>query len=87
MAQTFWIGEKTFFTSIKAHTYFERNTDFLLLNKCVVHFEKPQSLTDACLVVCYFISLFWFFVSQVFYYQDVKCREEMYDKDIIMLQV
>uniref|UniRef100_A0A8C4LYA4 E3 ubiquitin-protein ligase n=1 Tax=Equus asinus asinus TaxID=83772 RepID=A0A8C4LYA4_EQUAS len=25
-------------------------------------------------------------ISQVFYYQDVKCREEMYDKDIIMLQ-
>uniref|UniRef100_A0A8C4XDW1 E3 ubiquitin-protein ligase n=1 Tax=Erpetoichthys calabaricus TaxID=27687 RepID=A0A8C4XDW1_ERPCA len=26
-------------------------------------------------------------VSQVYYYQDVKCRDEMYDKDIIMLQV
>ncbi|XP_036101829.1 E3 ubiquitin-protein ligase UBR1 isoform X8 [Molossus molossus] len=26
-------------------------------------------------------------MSQVFYYQDVKCREEMYDKDIIMLQI
>ncbi|KAM4690769.1 E3 ubiquitin-protein ligase UBR1 [Rhinophrynus dorsalis] len=26
-------------------------------------------------------------VSQVFYYQDVKCREEMYDKDIVMLQI
>uniref|UniRef100_A0A7N8X0Y5 E3 ubiquitin-protein ligase n=1 Tax=Mastacembelus armatus TaxID=205130 RepID=A0A7N8X0Y5_9TELE len=26
-------------------------------------------------------------VSQVYYYQDVKCREEMYDKDILMLQV
>ncbi|XP_066464442.1 E3 ubiquitin-protein ligase UBR1 [Eleutherodactylus coqui] len=26
-------------------------------------------------------------VSQVFYYQDVKCREEMYDKDIMMLQI
>uniref|UniRef100_A0A8C5UFG4 E3 ubiquitin-protein ligase n=1 Tax=Malurus cyaneus samueli TaxID=2593467 RepID=A0A8C5UFG4_9PASS len=26
-------------------------------------------------------------ISQVFYYQDVKCREEMYDKDIIMLQI
>ncbi|KAM6335570.1 E3 ubiquitin-protein ligase UBR1 isoform 2-T2 [Podargus strigoides] len=26
-------------------------------------------------------------ISQIFYYQDVKCREEMYDKDIIMLQV
>ncbi|ERE70844.1 E3 ubiquitin-protein ligase [Cricetulus griseus] len=24
---------------------------------------------------------------EVFYYQDVKCREEMYDKDIIMLQI
>lgn len=23
----------------------------------------------------------------MFYYQDVKCREEMYDKDIILLQV
>lgn len=29
------------------------------------------------------------FVShdQVYYYQDVKCRDEMYDKDILMLQV
>uniref|UniRef100_A0A6I8NA37 E3 ubiquitin-protein ligase n=2 Tax=Ornithorhynchus anatinus TaxID=9258 RepID=A0A6I8NA37_ORNAN len=26
-------------------------------------------------------------VPSVFYYQDVKCREEMYDKDIIMLQI
>uniref|UniRef100_A0A7N8WTV4 E3 ubiquitin-protein ligase n=1 Tax=Mastacembelus armatus TaxID=205130 RepID=A0A7N8WTV4_9TELE len=26
-------------------------------------------------------------VSQVYYYQDVKCREEMYDKDILMLQI
>ncbi|XP_075049273.1 E3 ubiquitin-protein ligase UBR1 [Mixophyes fleayi] len=26
-------------------------------------------------------------ISQVFYYQDVKCREEMYDKDIVMLQI
>uniref|UniRef100_A0AAX7URF3 E3 ubiquitin-protein ligase n=1 Tax=Astatotilapia calliptera TaxID=8154 RepID=A0AAX7URF3_ASTCA len=26
-------------------------------------------------------------VSQVYYYQDVKCRDEMYDKDIVMLQV
>uniref|UniRef100_A0A8C5MRZ6 E3 ubiquitin-protein ligase n=1 Tax=Leptobrachium leishanense TaxID=445787 RepID=A0A8C5MRZ6_9ANUR len=26
-------------------------------------------------------------ISQVFYYQDVKCREEMYDKDIMMLQI
>ncbi|KAG8449458.1 hypothetical protein GDO86_016202 [Hymenochirus boettgeri] len=26
-------------------------------------------------------------VSQVFYYHDVKCREEMYDKDILMLQI
>uniref|UniRef100_A0A4W6FBI0 E3 ubiquitin-protein ligase n=1 Tax=Lates calcarifer TaxID=8187 RepID=A0A4W6FBI0_LATCA len=26
-------------------------------------------------------------VSQVYYYQDVKCRDEMYDKDILMLQV
>ncbi|XP_073494949.1 E3 ubiquitin-protein ligase UBR1 isoform X1 [Phyllobates terribilis] len=26
-------------------------------------------------------------VSQVFYYSDVKCREEMYDKDIVMLQI
>ncbi|XP_061698857.1 E3 ubiquitin-protein ligase UBR1 [Syngnathoides biaculeatus] len=26
-------------------------------------------------------------VSQVFYYQDVKCRDEMYDKDILMLQI
>nr|XP_056707151.1 E3 ubiquitin-protein ligase UBR1 [Euleptes europaea] len=26
-------------------------------------------------------------ISQMFYYQDVKCREEMFDKDIILLQV
>ncbi|XP_053331248.1 E3 ubiquitin-protein ligase UBR1 isoform X2 [Spea bombifrons] len=26
-------------------------------------------------------------ISQVFYYQDVKCRDEMYDKDIVMLQI
>uniref|UniRef100_A0A670I4H8 E3 ubiquitin-protein ligase n=1 Tax=Podarcis muralis TaxID=64176 RepID=A0A670I4H8_PODMU len=26
-------------------------------------------------------------ISQMFYYQDVKCREEMYDKDIIFLQI
>ncbi|XP_073725595.1 E3 ubiquitin-protein ligase UBR1 [Misgurnus anguillicaudatus] len=26
-------------------------------------------------------------VSQVYYYQDVKCRTEMFDKDIIMLQI
>ncbi|KAM9294414.1 E3 ubiquitin-protein ligase UBR1 [Gastrophryne carolinensis] len=26
-------------------------------------------------------------ISQVFYYHDVKCREEMYDKDILMLQI
>lgn len=25
--------------------------------------------------------------DQVYYYQDVKCRDEMYDKDILMLQV
>lgn len=25
--------------------------------------------------------------GQVYYYQDVKCRDEMYDKDILMLQV
>lgn len=25
--------------------------------------------------------------QQVYYYQDVKCRDEMYDKDILMLQV
>lgn len=27
------------------------------------------------------------FHEQVYYYQDVKCRDEMYDKDVIMLQV
>ncbi|CAG10577.1 unnamed protein product, partial [Tetraodon nigroviridis] len=26
-------------------------------------------------------------VSQVYYYQDVKCRDEMYDKDVLMLQI
>lgn len=52
--------------------------------------KTSQTLTDADLIVHYFIiSLlkFCFHISQVFYYQDVKCREEMYDKDIIMLQV
>ena len=28
-----------------------------------------------------------YFARQVYYYQDVKCREEMYDKDVIILQV
>lgn len=33
-------------------------------------------------------NFFFFSLSeQVYYYQDVKCRDEMYDKDIIMLQV
>ncbi|XP_068110247.1 E3 ubiquitin-protein ligase UBR1 isoform X2 [Hyperolius riggenbachi] len=27
------------------------------------------------------------FVSQVHYYHDVKCREQMYDKDIVMMQI
>ncbi|XP_051723621.1 E3 ubiquitin-protein ligase UBR1 [Ctenopharyngodon idella] len=26
-------------------------------------------------------------VSQVYYYQDVKCRDEMFDKDVMMLQI
>ncbi|KAG7277883.1 hypothetical protein CRUP_036283 [Coryphaenoides rupestris] len=26
-------------------------------------------------------------VSQVYYYQEVKCRDEMYDKDVLMLQI
>uniref|UniRef100_A0A673YMQ9 E3 ubiquitin-protein ligase n=1 Tax=Salmo trutta TaxID=8032 RepID=A0A673YMQ9_SALTR len=26
-------------------------------------------------------------VSQVYYYHDVKCRDEMFDKDVIMLQI
>ncbi|XP_062863007.1 E3 ubiquitin-protein ligase UBR1 [Trichomycterus rosablanca] len=26
-------------------------------------------------------------VSQMYYYQDVKCRDEMFDKDVIMLQI
>ncbi|XP_041827854.1 E3 ubiquitin-protein ligase UBR1 isoform X2 [Melanotaenia boesemani] len=26
-------------------------------------------------------------VSQIYYYQDVKCRDEMYDKDVVMLQI
>uniref|UniRef100_A0A672T256 E3 ubiquitin-protein ligase n=1 Tax=Sinocyclocheilus grahami TaxID=75366 RepID=A0A672T256_SINGR len=26
-------------------------------------------------------------ISQVYYYQDLKCRDEMFDKDIIMLQI
>ncbi|KAJ7990733.1 hypothetical protein DPEC_G00289980 [Dallia pectoralis] len=26
-------------------------------------------------------------VSQVYYYQDVKCRDEMFDKDVVMLQI
>lgn len=59
----FWTGKKPFFTSIEVHIYFERNTDFPLLNRGVVQLEKPQRLTDAHLVVHYFMSLFCFPVS------------------------
>lgn len=37
------------------------------------------------LIVCSCIRVVW--PDQVYYYQDVKCRDEMYDKDILMLQV
>lgn len=47
---------------------------------------------DAQGIVCSL--LFWFFKlihvvshDQVYYYQDVRWRDEMYDKDILMLQV
>lgn len=46
-----------------------------------IHGEKR------CLLQINSFSICLPFLSQVFYYQDVKCREEMYDKDIIMLQV
>lgn len=29
----------------------------------------------------------FFVVFQIYYYHNVKCRREMFDKDIIMLQV
>lgn len=32
------------------------------------------------------LSVFFFFF-QIYYYHNVKCRREMFDKDIVMLQV
>lgn len=32
------------------------------------------------------IVVFWVFF-QIYYYHNVKCRREMFDKDIVMLQV
>lgn len=42
-----------------------------------------------CAQLLLFVSKLIHVVShhQVYYYQDVKCRDEMYDKDIVMLQV
>lgn len=69
----------------------ERNVDLAFtLIRILYNLKKSQTLTGANLIMCYLIVTplkFCFHISQVFYYQDVKCREEMYDKDIIMLQV
>lgn len=66
----------------------ERNME-LAFNKDALQFEEVSDI-DWCRfesVLLHISTLNFVFVSQVFYYQDVKCREEMYDKDIIMLQV
>lgn len=66
----------------------ERNME-LAFNKDALQFEEVSDI-DWCSfesVLLHISTLNFVFVSQVFYYQDVKCREEMYDKDIIMLQV
>lgn len=58
---------------------------------CAVQFEKVSDINwctfDSVLLHVTSLLKFCSPISQVFYYQDVKCREEMYDKDIIMLQV
>lgn len=36
---------------------------------------------------CLLIILVVFFFFQIYYYHNVKCRREMFDKDIVMLQV
>lgn len=43
----------------------------------VLVLPSPLNLTKLTGVSC----------KQVYYYQDVKCRDEMFDKDIVMLQV
>lgn len=66
----------------------ERNME-LAFNKDALQFEEVSDI-DWCRfesVLLHIHFKFCFRISQVFYYQDVKCREEMYDKDIIMLQV
>lgn len=52
--------------------------DYIIISKDF-RFDSPCSLsrTLLCLVS----------PVQVYYYQDVKCRDEMYDKDVLMLQV
>ena len=41
--------------------------------------EKETNLVSAYYVVKMFF--------QIYFYHNVKCRQEMYDKDILMLQV
>ncbi|KAM9356224.1 E3 ubiquitin-protein ligase UBR1 isoform 2-T2 [Pholidichthys leucotaenia] len=67
----------------------------------VEHLENPESydftelaeLSLRCVVLAAQVSAeMWrrnglSLVDQVYHYQDVKCREEMYDKDIAMLQI
>ncbi|XP_035281219.1 E3 ubiquitin-protein ligase UBR1 isoform X2 [Anguilla anguilla] len=67
----------------RLHEYVDPSCDF-------VHFaEHPLR----CIVLAAQVSAeMWrrnglSLVSQVYYYQDVKCRDEMFDKDIIMLQI
>lgn len=50
-------------------------------------FKHAHTWWKRCLLKVNSFNICLPFLSQVFYYQDVKCREEMYDKDIIMLQV
>ncbi|XP_069773436.1 E3 ubiquitin-protein ligase UBR1 isoform X2 [Narcine bancroftii] len=57
------------------------------------HIEKLMDYPLRCLVLMSQVSAdMWrrngfSLVNQVYYYRNVKCREEMFDKDIIMLQI
>uniref|UniRef100_A0A8C7V8J5 E3 ubiquitin-protein ligase n=1 Tax=Oncorhynchus mykiss TaxID=8022 RepID=A0A8C7V8J5_ONCMY len=58
-----------------------------------VHLSAPMEHPLRCVVLAAQVSAeMWrrnglSLVSQVYYYHDVKCRDEMYDKDVIMLQI
>lgn len=51
--------------------------------------SSGHGFSSLCLLLLFSYQLMHVVVSpqQVYYYQDVKCRDEMYDKDILMLQV